>query len=48
MTVPTPAHTLLQLVRFEEALPIIAAELTALVRMYHQGLFGLMPPDRHQ
>ncbi len=31
MTVSTRAHTLLQVVLFEEILPIVAAELTALI-----------------
>lgn len=48
VTVSTSTHTLLQVVSLEEVLPVIAAKLTALVGVHHDGLFGLAAPDSHQ
>ena len=48
VTVPAPAHAGHQVVCLQEGLPVVAAELAALVRMYQHLLRGLAAPDGHQ
>src|SRR5690554_5956384 len=48
VTVAPAAHASLQVIGLQKTLPIQAAELTTLIRMNHDGLLGLPPPDGGQ
>ena len=48
VAVTSAAHALLQIVGIEEIAPVIAAELTPLVRVHHHGILRLPAPDSHQ
>jgi hypothetical protein len=45
MAVAASAHALFEVVRLQEIAPVVAAELTALIRMNHDGLLWLTAPD---
>ncbi len=48
MTVSALAHACEQVVHFQESLPFIALELTALIEVIHVRLIWLAPPNRHE
>lgn len=48
MAVAAPAHAAHQVVIAQEALPVMAGELAALVGMHGDRRFGLAPPQSHQ
>lgn len=47
LSVAPPAHVAHETVGLEKALPVVAAELNALVGMDEDWIIGLAPPHRH-
>lgn len=48
MAVAAPVHAGHQIVGLQKRLPLMAAELAALIGMDGDRRFGLVAPDRHQ
>jgi len=48
VAISSSAHALLQIVLVQEVAPVVAAELTALIRMHHHPVLGLPTQYSHQ